>query len=237
MSIADNIESVSRRIQKATEMSGRRPADVTMLAVSKTRTPEELREAIAAGQHAFGENYLQEALKKMQAFAEELGLEWHFIGPIQSNKTRDIANNFDWVHSVDRLKIARRLNEQRHPDLAPLNICLQVNIDHEPSKSGCNPEQLPALARAIADLPHLRLRGLMAIPDPNQSSAGLRESFRKLAEALSALKTSDQEQTCLSETLDTLSMGMSSDLEIAIEEGSTIVRVGTAIFGERPIKS
>ncbi|MBS3805716.1 MAG: YggS family pyridoxal phosphate-dependent enzyme [Oleiphilaceae bacterium] len=234
MSIADNIESVSRRIQKATDRCDRARAEVTLLAVSKTRTPADLLEAIAAGQRVFAESYLQEALDKMSALADQPGLEWHFIGPVQSNKTRDIANHFDWVHSVDRLKIARRLNAQRDPDLKPLNICLQVNIDNEPSKSGCRPEELPALAQAMADLPQLSLRGLMAIPDPNQTEAGLRQSFQKLAGALSHLKEMEQGGAG---PLDSLSMGMSSDLEIAIEEGATLVRVGTAIFGKRPAKS
>lgn len=232
-SIADNIGSVTRRIQKATLQAGRELGSVHLLAVSKTRPPEALRHAFAEGQRAFGENYLQEALDKMDALADLDDIEWHFIGPIQSNKTRQMASAFAWVHSVDRLKIARRLSEQRDPQLAPLNICLQVNIDNEDSKSGCRLAELPALAATIGELPNLRLRGLMAIPDPNQPEAGLRASFRELANTLKRLRA-DQPGAG---PLDTLSMGMSGDLEMAIAEGATWIRVGTALFGERPIKS
>ncbi|WP_404367748.1 YggS family pyridoxal phosphate-dependent enzyme [Marinobacter sp.] len=228
-SIADNLGSVTRRIQKATLAAGRAPQEVQLLAVSKTRGPDELRLAAAAGQTAFGENYLQEALDKMKALADLEDLEWHFIGPIQSNKTRDIAGQFHWVHSVDRLKVARRLSEQRPAGQPPLNICLQVNINREASKSGCTPEDLPELAAAIAELPGLSLRGLMAIPDPDQPDGDLRQSFRALAHALENLRAGEPRPG----PLDTLSMGMSDDLEMAIAEGATIVRVGTAIFGER----
>ncbi len=200
-----------------------------MLAVSKTRPAEDLRLAAAAGQHAFGENYLQEALDKMEALADLPQLEWHFIGPIQSNKTRPIAEYFQWVHSVDRLKVARRLNDQRPEDLPPLNICVQVNIDEEASKSGCHPGELDDLAAAISDLPRLSLRGLMAIPDPDQSEDALRASFHRLARALENLQKNPQ----VTGPLDTLSMGMSGDLELAIAEGATLVRVGTALFGPR----
>ncbi|MCG7200844.1 YggS family pyridoxal phosphate-dependent enzyme [Marinobacter pelagius] len=231
-SIADNIGSVTRRIQKATLAAGRAPDSVRLLAVSKTRSPEDLREAFAAGQTAFGENYLQEALEKIEALSELAGIEWHFIGPIQSNKTRQIASSFAWVHSVDRLKIARRLSEQRAPSLPPLNICLQVNIDEEDTKSGCTLEELPELAAAIGELPKLSLRGLMAIPDPEQSESELRASFRKLANTLKSLKQELPEAG----PLDTLSMGMSDDLEMAIAEGATWVRVGTSVFGARPPK-
>jgi len=232
-SIADNIGSVTRRIQKATLQAGRKPGSVSLLAVSKTRSPEELREAIAAGQKAFGENYLQEALDKIQALGDIPDLDWHFIGPIQSNKTRQIATSFSWVHSVDRLKIARRLSEQRDPELGPLNICLQVNINEEASKSGCHPHELPELAAAVGALPNLSLRGLMAIPDPDQPEHELRLSFRALASALDSLR----HQLPDAGPLDTLSMGMSRDMEIAIAEGATWVRIGTALFGERPPKS
>ncbi|MCM0614322.1 YggS family pyridoxal phosphate-dependent enzyme [Marinobacter sediminum] len=232
-SIADNIGSVTRRIQKATMQAGRAPGAVRLLAVSKTRPPEDLREAADAGQCAFGENYLQEALDKIDALSDVPDIDWHFIGPIQSNKTRQIASTFSWVHSVDRLKIARRLSEHRDPDLPPLNICLQVNINEEESKSGCRLAQLPQLVADIGELPNLSLRGLMAIPDPDQPDESLRQSFRKLADSLSELKTSQP----AAGPLDTLSMGMSDDLEIAIEEGATWVRVGSALFGARPPKS
>ncbi|HET8850553.1 MAG TPA: YggS family pyridoxal phosphate-dependent enzyme [Marinobacter sp.] len=231
-SIADNIGSVTRRIQKATLTAGREPASVRLLAVSKTRPPEDVRAAFEAGQIAFGENYLQEALDKQAALAELTGIEWHFIGPIQSNKTRAIAEAFDWVHSVDRLKIARRLSEQRPSGLPPLNLCLQVNINDQQSKSGCGLDELPELAEAIGVLPNLSLRGLMAIPDPDQPEADLRLSFRQLAHALNQLK----QNLPGAGPLDTLSMGMSGDLELAIAEGATWVRVGTALFGERPVK-
>ncbi|WP_417502342.1 YggS family pyridoxal phosphate-dependent enzyme [Marinobacter sp.] len=232
-SIADNLGSVTRRIQKATLQAGREPGSVSLLAVSKTRSAEELREAVAAGQRAFGENYLQEALGKIEALSDLTEIDWHFIGPIQSNKTRQIASAFSWVHSVDRLKVARRLSEQRETGLPPLNICLQVNINNEQSKSGCQPDELPTLIEEISQLPGLTLRGLMAIPDPEQAESALRESFRKLANALKKLRQ-DYPQAG---PLDTLSMGMSGDLEMAIAEGATWVRIGTAVFGERSPKS
>lgn len=231
-SIADNIGSVTRRIQKATLQAGRAPGSVRLLAVSKTRPPEELRAAAEAGQIAFGENYLQEALDKIEALQDLPDLEWHFIGPIQSNKTRQIAEAFDWVHSVDRLKIARRLSEQRSADQPALNICLQVNINSEASKSGCTLADLPELVSAVGELPNLQLRGLMAIPDPDQPEADLRLSFRKLAGTLNDLKQKYPDAG----PLDTLSMGMSGDMELAIAEGATWVRVGTALFGARPLK-
>jgi len=232
-SIADNIGSVTRRIQKATLTAGREPRSVRLLAVSKTRPADDLRAAVAAGQTAFGENYLQEALDKIDALADLPDIDWHFIGPIQSNKTRQIATSFAWVHSVDRLKIARRLSEQRSPDQPPLNICLQVNINEEDSKTGCTLAELPDLVAEIATLPHLSLRGLMAIPDPSQPEADLRLSFRRLTRTLHELKWDNPEAG----PLDTLSMGMSGDLEVAIAEGATWVRVGTDIFGARPAKS
>ena len=232
-SIADNIGSVTRRIQKATLQAGREPESVRLLAVSKTQSAEALREAVAAGQTAFGENYLQEALDKIDALAEIPDINWHFIGPIQSNKTRQIAAAFSWVHSVDRLKVARRLSEQRAPAMGPLNICLQVNINEEDSKAGCGLDELPDLVSEIGELPNLSLRGLMAIPDPDQSEGDLRLSFRKLARTLGELKTRHPGAG----PLDTLSMGMSGDLELAIAEGATWVRVGTDVFGARPTKS
>lgn len=232
-SIADNLGSVTRRIQKATLQAGREPGSVSLLAVSKTRSADELREAVAAGQRAFGENYLQEALEKIEALSDLTEIDWHFIGPIQSNKTRQIASAFSWVHSVDRLKVARRLSEQRETGLPPLNICLQVNINNEQSKSGCQPDELPTLIEEISQLPGLTLRGLMAIPDPEQAESALRESFRKLANTLKKLRQ-DYPQAG---PLDTLSMGMSGDLEMAIAEGATWVRIGTAVFGERSPKS
>lgn len=232
-SIADNIGSVTRRIQKATLRAGRASDSVRLLAVSKTRTASELREAVAAGQTAFGENYLQEALDKQAALADLEDIDWHFIGPIQSNKTRQIATGFAWVHSVDRLKIARRLSEQRDVHMPPLNICLQVNINEEDSKAGCTVAELDGLVAEIGDLPNLALRGLMAIPDPDQPESALRASFRALANALKSLRQNHPDAG----PLDTLSMGMSGDLEMAIEEGATWVRVGTALFGRRPAKS
>lgn len=232
-SIADNLGSVTRLIQKATLQAGRKPNSVNLLAVSKTRSAEELREAVTAGQQSFGENYLQEALEKMDALSDLADIDWHFIGPIQSNKTRQIASAFSWVHSVDRLKVAQRLSEQRGTGLQPLNICLQVNINNEPSKSGCQPEELPNLVSEISQLRGLSLRGLMAIPDPEQAEPALRASFRKLADTLKELKQDYPNAG----PLDTLSMGMSGDLGLAIAEGATWVRIGTAVFGHRAPKS
>ncbi|MGN8274669.1 YggS family pyridoxal phosphate-dependent enzyme [Pseudomonas sp. SMN5] len=220
--IADNIALVVSRI-RAAEQAARRPAHgVQLLAVSKTKPAEALREAYAAGLRDFGENYLQEALGK-QAELGDLPLNWHFIGPIQSNKTRAIAEHFDWVHSVDRLKIAQRLSEQRPEGLPPLNICIQVNVSGEASKSGCTPADLPALADAISALPRLKLRGLMAIPEPTEDRAAQDAAFAKVQHL----------QASLALPLDTLSMGMSHDLESAIAQGATWVRIGTALFGAR----
>jgi pyridoxal phosphate enzyme (YggS family) len=220
--IADNIELVSSRIQAATLAAHRDANSVQLLAVSKTKPAQALREAYAAGLRDFGENYLQEALGKQLELAD-LPLIWHFIGPIQSNKTRAIAEHFDWVHSVDRLKIAQRLSEQRPADLPPLNICIQVNVSGEASKSGCTPTDLPALANAISALPRLKLRGLMAIPEPTEDRAEQDAAFA----AVQSLQAS------LDLPLDTLSMGMSHDLESAIAQGATWVRIGTALFGAR----
>ncbi|WP_273860892.1 YggS family pyridoxal phosphate-dependent enzyme [Pseudomonas sp. LA5] len=220
--IAENSATVLERIAAASRTAGRDPATVGLLAVSKTKPAAALREAAAAGLRDFGENYLQEALDKQPALAD-LPLVWHFIGPIQSNKTRAIACHFDWVHSVDRLKIAQRLAEQRPSERGPLNICLQVNVSGEASKSGCHPDDLPALAAAVSQLPNLRLRGLMAIPEPTEDPASQRAAFARLRTLSEALNLG----------LDTLSMGMSQDLEAAIAEGATWVRVGTALFGAR----
>ncbi len=220
--IADNISLVSERIRAAAQASQRDADSVHLLAVSKTKPSQAIREAYAAGMREFGENYLQEALGK-QAELTDLPLSWHFIGPIQSNKTRAIAENFAWVHSVDRLKIAQRLSEQRPADLPPLNICIQVNVSGEASKSGCTPADLPALAEAISALPRLKLRGLMAIPEPTDDRA----------EQDAAFSTVRDLQASLNLGLDTLSMGMSHDLESAIAQGATWVRIGTALFGAR----
>lgn len=220
--IAENIAKVAGRIRDAAQAAGRNEHAVGLLAVSKTKPVGALREAYASGQRDFGENYLQEALDK-QAELGDLDITWHFIGPIQSNKTKAIAAHFDWVHSVDRLKIAERLSAQRPEGLPPLNICLQVNISSEATKSGCLPEELPGLASAIQALPGLRLRGLMAIPEPQDDPARQREPFAQLREL----------QASLNLPLDTLSMGMSHDLEAAIAEGATWVRIGTALFGAR----
>lgn len=220
--IADNIGQVSQRIRAAAEAVQRDTSSIHLLAVSKTKPAQAVREAYAAGMRDFGENYLQEALGK-QAELTDLPLSWHFIGPIQSNKTRAIAENFAWVHSVDRLKIAQRLSEQRPADLPPLNICIQVNVSGEASKSGCTPADLPALANAISALPRLKLRGLMAIPEPTEERAAQDAAFATVREL----------QASLNLPLDTLSMGMSHDLESAIAQGATWVRIGTALFGAR----
>ena len=218
--IADNIELVSQRIRAAAAQ--RDASSVHLLAVSKTKPAQAVREAYAAGMRDFGENYLQEALGK-QAELTDLPLSWHFIGPIQSNKTRAIAENFAWVHSVERLKIAQRLSEQRPADLPALNICIQVNVSGEASKSGCTPADLPALAQAISALPRVKLRGLMAIPEPTDDRAAQDAAFATVREL----------QAGLNLPLDTLSMGMSHDLESAIAQGATWVRIGTALFGAR----
>lgn len=220
--IAENIAKVGARIREAAQASQRNLQDIGLLAVSKTKPADAVREAHAAGLRDFGENYLQEALEK-QAALSDLPLIWHFIGPIQSNKTRPIAEHFDWVHSVDRLKIAQRLSDQRPAHLPALNICLQVNVSLEASKSGCSPEELPELARAISALPNLRLRGLMAIPEATDDIAAQHTAFARLR----------QLRDDLALNLDTLSMGMSHDLEAAIAEGATWVRIGTALFGAR----
>ena len=220
--IAGNIAQVEARIRAAALAVQRDVTSIHLLAVSKTKPAAALREAYAAGVRDFGENYLQEARAKQVELAD-LPLCWHFIGPIQSNKTRDIAEHFAWVHSVDRLKIAQRLSDQRPADLPPLNICIQVNVSGEASKSGCNPADLPALAAAINALPRLKLRGLMAIPEPTEERA----------EQDAAFATVRTLQESLNMGLDTLSMGLSHDLESAIAQGATWVRIGTALFGAR----
>ncbi len=224
--IAENIAKVGERIRAAAQASGRDLDHIGLLAVSKTKPAAAVREAYAAGLRDFGENYLQEALEK-QAELSELPLIWHFIGPIQSNKTKPIAEHFAWVHSVDRLKIAQRLSEQRPTGLPSLNICLQVNVSAEDSKSGCAPAELAALAQAVSQLPNLRLRGLMAIPEPTDDVAAQRAAFARLRELRDGLPL----------PLDTLSMGMSHDLDAAIAEGATWVRIGTALFGARDYPS
>lgn len=223
--IAARLDAVRARIDDAARRAGRNPADVKLLAVSKTWPAEAVREAAIAGQRAFGENYVQEGVDKVEAL-RALGLEWHFIGPLQSNKTRVVAEHFDWVHSIDRLKIAERLAEQRPAALPPLSVCLQVNVSGEATKSGVAPDAVEDLARRVAALPGLRLRGLMAIPAPAADFAAQRLPFRRLREIYEQLRAGGL-------PLDTLSMGMSHDLEAAIAEGATLVRVGTAIFGER----
>lgn len=223
--IASQISKVLTRIEAATSQASRRSGDITLIAVSKTHPAEAIETAAACGLQHFGENYLQEALDKIEAL-HALDLVWHFIGPIQSNKTRAIAEHFDWVHSVDRLKIAQRLSDQRPAHLGPLNICLQVNISNEDTKSGVSAEQAPELASAMATLPNIRLRGLMAIPKPSDDPAEQAAAFEAVVTLLKTLRQTLPE-------LDTLSMGMSQDLETAIAAGSTMVRIGTDIFGAR----
>ena len=231
--LQDNLRRVNERIVKVCSLAGRSPQSVALLAVSKTVAAAQVREAAAAGQRAFGENYVQEALDKIAALADlRSALEWHLIGPLQSNKTRAVAEAFDWVHSIDRLKIAQRLCEQRPADLPPLMVCLQVNISGENSKSGVALADVLALAAAVTALPRERivLRGLMAIPEPAAELAAQRIPHRALCELLAQLNRQGL-------ALDTLSMGMSADLEAAVLEGSTVVRVGTALFGVRGPKN
>ena len=223
--IGHNLQHVQARIVAACTAAGRDPASVSLLAVSKTFGPQAVREAHSAGQTAFGENYLQEAADKMAAL-HDLPLVWHCIGPIQSNKTRLVAENFQWAHTVDRLKIAKRLSDQRPPNLPPLQICLQVNIDGGANKSGVAPDELLALAREVAQLPRLQLRGLMTIPEPATDFDAALAVHRRAQVLLQQLQAAGL-------PLDTLSMGMTGDLEAAIHAGSTMVRVGTAIFGGR----
>ena len=225
-SIAANLQAVRARISAACLAAGRAPDSVQLLAVSKTWPAASVRRAVTAGQRAFGENYVQEALDKSAELAD-CDLEWHFIGPLQSNKTRPVAEHFAWVHSIDRLKVAQRLAAQRPAGMAPLQVCLQVNVSGEASKGGCTPQEARELAVAIGALPNLRLRGLMAIPEPTDDVELQRRQFGLLRRTL---ETIDRDAGL---ALDTLSMGMSHDLEAAIMEGATIVRIGTAIFGQR----
>jgi pyridoxal phosphate enzyme (YggS family) len=225
--IGDKLQQVRARIVTACTSVGRDPASVRLLAVSKTFPAEAVREARAAGQIAFGENYVQEGVAKVEALSDlRAGLEWHCIGPLQSNKTRPVAAHFDWVHSIDRLKIAERLAEQRPAELPPLQVCLQVNVDAGANKSGVTAEEALALAKAVAALPRLRLRGLMAIPEPAPDFEAQRALFLRAAAVFEAMRGAGLE-------VDTLSLGMSADLEAAIAAGSTMVRIGTAIFGPR----
>jgi len=226
--ISANLQAVKSRIRAAAQSAGRDAGAARLLAVSKSWPAARVRLAFAAGQRAFGENYVQEGVAKITAL-DDLDLEWHFIGPLQSNKTRDLAEHFDWVHSLDRLKIAERLSAQRPVGASPLQVCLQVNVSGEASKGGVTPGETAALARAVAKLPRLRLRGLMAIPEPNTEVEQLRPRFAELRQLLARLNAEGMQ-------LDTLSMGMSDDFEIAIAEGATIVRLGTAIFGLREKK-
>lgn len=229
MSISAHIEQVGQAIAAAAQAAGRDPKSVSLIAVSKTFGPEAVIAAADAGQRAFGENYLQEAVDKMRAVRSarpDLDLEWHFIGPIQSNKTRSVAEHFDWVHAVDREKIAKRLSEQRPSTLPPLQICLQVNVSGEESKSGVSPTDVIPLARAVSAMPGLRLRGLMAIPEPSEDPLKQRAPFNQLRQLAQQLREAGIET-------DTLSMGMSADMPAAIAEGATMVRIGTAIFGKR----
>jgi len=223
--IATRLAAVRRRIREAEDDAGRPADSVTLLAVSKTFPADAVRACAAAGQSRFGENYVQEALAKIAAVADP-NLEWHFIGPLQSNKTRPVAENFHWAHTIDRLKIAQRLNEQRPAHLPPLQVCIQVNTSGETSKSGIGFDALPALAAAVGGLPRLRLRGLMTIPAPSNDAAAQRAPFRALREAFERLNAEGY-------GLDTLSMGMSDDLEAAVAEGATLVLVGSALFGAR----
>ena len=224
MSISQNLSEIKQQIKQISQQCGR--DNVRLLTVSKTKPVEAIEEAIAAGQTAFGENYVQEGVEKIAYFAQQPNLEWHFIGPLQSNKTRLVAENFDWIQTVDRLKIAERLSAQRPENKAPLNVLIQINISDEASKSGIQPEELDELAKAISQLPNLRLRGLMAIPKPESEPEQQKIALRKMQQLFDRLQAEF-------EGIDTLSMGMSDDMAAAIECGSTMVRIGTAIFGAR----
>ncbi|QIW14883.1 YggS family pyridoxal phosphate enzyme [Pasteurellaceae bacterium RH1A] len=226
MSISSNINQIQAQICNFCQKSHRLPGEVRLLAVSKTKPFEAIEEAILAGQTSFGENYVQEGVEKIAHFAGKYDLEWHFIGPLQSNKTRLVAEHFDWMQTLDRAKIAHRLNEQRPAHLPPLNVLIQINISDEASKSGIAPEEMLALAQEIAHLPCLKLRGLMAIPQPETDIEAQKVSLRKMKNLFEQLQAQF-------EGVDTLSMGMSDDMEAAIECGSTMVRIGTAIFGAR----
>ncbi|MDR5903316.1 YggS family pyridoxal phosphate-dependent enzyme [Halomonas icarae] len=226
--VSESLAAARQRLAEALSAAGRPMADARLLAVSKTKPAAMIREAWHLGQRDFGENYVQEALNKQDELTDLEDIVWHFIGPLQSNKSREVAERFSWVHSVDRQKVARRLNDQRPASLDPLNICLQVNISTEASKSGMSLAELPALAEAVLSMPRLRLRGLMAIPAPSKGLEAQRAPLARLREALEELRERFPEAP-----LDTLSMGMSDDLEAAVMEGATLVRLGTAIFGAR----
>ena len=226
-SIETRIQQTREHIRQA-EASCGRADEVQLLAVSKTKPAQMIREAWQCGQRAFGENYVQEGVEKVQGLQDLEGIEWHFIGPIQSNKSRPVAEHFQWVHSVDRLKIARRLSEQRPEHLPALNICLQINIDNQPTKAGFTPEEVPAAVEQILALPNIQLRGLMAIPAPHEDPEQQSLPFRAMKNLLTELKNRYPDKP-----LDTLSMGMSGDMMAAITEGSTMVRIGTAVFGAR----
>ena len=229
MQIKDNLTSIHQQIQTACQKAGRPQSAVKLLAVSKTKPVEDIQAAIDAGQHAFGENYVQEGIEKIQYFADKHPeLEWHFIGPLQSNKTRLVAEHFDWMQTIDRAKIADRLNEQRPRHKAPLNVLIQINISDESSKSGIPPQEMLMLAKHIENLPHLCLRGLMAIPAPTDNLAEQEKAFNEMQALFEELKAA-----CPNQQIDTLSMGMTDDMETAITCGTTMVRIGTAIFGKR----
>jgi pyridoxal phosphate enzyme (YggS family) len=223
--VTENYRKIQDLLAKAAAEAGRPADQIRLLAVSKTKPVEAILEVADAGQRDFGENFVQEGLQKIEKCGRD-DLVWHFIGHLQSNKTRPVAEHFDWIHTVDRLKIARRLSEQRPPHAPPLNVCIEVNVDAEPSKSGVAPEALPALARDVAALPRLKLRGLMCLPAIRESLDAQRRPFAALRELLESLNEEGM-------ALDTLSMGMSADYAAAIQEGATIVRIGTAIFGAR----
>lgn len=231
--LQNNLNVIKERIHQAALACGRSAQDIKLLAVSKTFPADDVRDAYSYGQTCFGENYVQEGVAKVLALNDLRDkLEWHFIGPIQSNKSKDVAENFDWVHSIDRIKIAQRLNDQRPAHLPPLEVCVQVNISGEASKSGIQPDELLDICQKISTMPRLHLRGLMSIPEPTDDVQAQRKSHQQLRELLKRLQQStdlDHQKV----QLDTLSMGMSSDIEAAITEGSTMLRVGTAIFGKR----
>ena len=224
--IAERLQAVRLRVAAAAAKAQRRPEDIDLLAVSKTFSSECVAEAFAAGQRSFGENYVQEALPKIAALATGAPIEWHLIGPLQSNKTAVVATNFSWVHSIDRERIAARLSDARPVGVPPLSVCIQVNISNEASKSGISPDETIALAKAVARLPRIRMRGLMGIADPATGDPEVRAQYRLLRNLLDGMRTAGLD-------VDTLSMGMSADLEAAIAEGATMVRIGTAIFGDR----
>ena len=225
MTVSDNLQIIGAKLKQYAEQYQRNASDIQLLAVSKRHPANAIREAHQAGQKAFGENYVQELLDKAEQLTD-LDIQWHFIGPLQSNKTKSIAAVADWIHTVDRLKIARRLSTQRLDALPPLNICIQVNVSGESTKSGIIPDEVLSIAKDIAGLPNLKLRGLMVIPAPENDFSKQRVAFAKTAKLLAELNT-------VGFDLDTLSMGMSGDMEAAIAEGATIVRIGTAIFGQR----